>query len=114
MPLQVGVRFIPRSPSLALFILPGLPRAPVNFRRDSADSLPMLDLQPIKCPHCESFVDIDASHCPYCSMSLHDAPWKRHKWSLSGALGSIAILIWWNWDWIRQTALPALHAATGD
>lgn len=35
---------------------------------------------PIKCPHCEAFIDVDTMICPYCGTSASlRAPWQRHS-----------------------------------
>ena len=47
---------------------------------------------PIKCPNCDAFVGSKKWHCPYCSASLADAPWRTQGSSVIRAIFGIIVL----------------------
>lgn len=80
---------------------------------------PFLDMWagPVKCPHCESFVDDEASHCPYCSMSLARSRWKG-RWSAGeivlGAVVGIILTGWTTWNALDPEITSAIKGLFAD
>ena len=48
---------------------------------------------PVKCPHCDAFVDMEQSFCPYCSQSLMGAPWKP-GWNVVTISATVLIVVY--------------------